>query len=397
MSSVTNEIVVPPAPPKPDAEVHEGAGRAFWRVLTNFDSSKMSYARALRNSCGVAIPLVAGYALGMPRGGLVIASGALNVAYSDGSDPYIERAKRMLSSSFLCAVAVFAGAISGNHYAVAIAVAAVWAFAAGMLVSISPAAGDLGVISLVSLLIYSAQKLTPDQAALSGVLALAGGLFQTFLSLALWPVQRYEPERRALGTFYFELAQLAEQPPQPTLAPPASEPGTQAQVALSGLARDTTVNGVRYRALLAQAERIRLGLLILSRLRTRMNREREGHPCVEILDAFLREAEQVLESIANSLRIAKPVEMSRQHFPVLDGWTRKLRESASLVAPSFLSAMLQDARFQMDALGGQLRAAFELATHATPEGQAAYGKAEARQPWWLRFSGRIATLRANLN
>lgn len=397
MSSASKEIAAPPAPAPPSTEVHEGAGRAFWRVLTNFDKSKISFARALRNASGVAIPLVAGYALGMPRGGLVIASGALNVAYSDGSDPYVERAKRMLSSSFLCAVAVFAGAISGNHYLIAVSVAALWAFNAGMLVSISPAAGDLGVISLVSLLIYSAQRLTPHQAALSGILALAGGLFQTFLSLALWPVQRYEPERRALGTFYFELAQLAELPPQPTLAPPASEPGTQAQVALSGLARDTTVNGVRYRALLAQAERVRLSLLILARLRTRMNREREGHPCVEILDAFLREAGQVLASIADSLRNAKPSESATRHFPVLEELTKKLRESVSTSAPSFLSAMLQDARFQMDAVAGQLRAAFELAAHATPAGQAAYGKAEAQQPWWLRFSGRIATLRANLN
>jgi uncharacterized membrane protein YccC len=397
MSSAANEIVVPPSPPQPAVEIHEGAARAFWRVLTNFDSSKMSVSRALRNSVGVAIPLVAGYALGMPRGGLVIASGALNVAYSDGSDPYIERAKRMLTSSFLCALAVFAGAISGTHYAIAVAVAAVWAFIAGLLVSISPAAGDLGVISLVSLLIYSAQKLAPHQAALSGVLALAGGLFQTFLSLALWPVQRYEPERRALGNFYFELAQIAEKSPQPHTAPPASEPGTQAQTALSGLARDATLEGVRYRALLTQAERLRLGLLILSRLRTRMNRESEGHPAVEILDAFLREAGQVLESVAGSLLNARPAVSARQHFPVLEGLTRNLRQSASTAAPSFLSAMLQDARFQMDALAGQLRAAFDLATHTTPAGQAAFVKEEALQPWWLRFSGRIATLRANLN
>jgi uncharacterized membrane protein YccC len=397
MSSATKEMNAPQPQIQPTAEIHEGAALAFWRVLTNFDSSKMSVSRALRNSFGVVIPLAAGYALGMPRGGLVIASGALNVAYSDGSDPYVERAKRMLASSFLCALAVFAGAVSGTHYAIAVSVAAVWAFVAGMLVSISPAAGDLGVISLVSLLIYSAQKLTPHQAALSGILALAGGLFQTFLSLALWPVQRYEPERRALGTFYFELAQIAEKPPQPAAAPPASEPGTQAQLALSGLARDTTVEGVRYRALLTQAERIRLSLLILSRLRTRMNREGEGHPAVEILDDFLREAGQVLESLSGSLLNAKSAESALPHFPVLEGLTRKLRESASTVAPSFFSAMLQDARFQMDALGGQLRAAFELATHATPAGQAAYGKEEARQPWWLRFNGRIATLRANVD
>src|SRR5271155_4484439 len=84
--------------------------QSFWRVMTKFDSTKMSAYRALRNSAGVALPLIAGYALGMPRGGLVVASTALNVAFSDGSDPYARRAKRMISSSVVCAIGVLAGA-----------------------------------------------------------------------------------------------------------------------------------------------------------------------------------------------------------------------------------------------------------------------------------------------
>src|SRR5881394_95552 len=90
--------------PRPSAApaAHEGAARAFWRVLTRFDSSKLSPYLALRNSVGVVLPLAAGFALNMPRGGVVVASGALNVAYSDGSDPYAQRARRMLSSSVLC-------------------------------------------------------------------------------------------------------------------------------------------------------------------------------------------------------------------------------------------------------------------------------------------------------
>ncbi len=47
---------------------------------------------ALRNTAGVILPLVVGYALGMPRGGLATASGALNVSYSDGNDPYAQSA-----------------------------------------------------------------------------------------------------------------------------------------------------------------------------------------------------------------------------------------------------------------------------------------------------------------
>jgi len=109
--------------------------------------------------------------LHMPRGGLVVASGALNVSYSDGSDPYSERAKRMLASSVICAAAVFAGAISAQHQIFAIVLATAWAFVAGISVAIGGAAPDLGVISLVTLLIYAAQPLTPREAIISSALA----------------------------------------------------------------------------------------------------------------------------------------------------------------------------------------------------------------------------------
>jgi uncharacterized membrane protein YccC len=120
---------------------------------------------------GVVLPLISGFALQMPRAGLVVASGALNVSYSDGSDSYAGRSRRMLASSVICAIAVFAGAISGQHQFVAIVLATAWAFIAGMSYALGGAAPDLGAISLVTLLIYAAQPLTPRQAAASGVLS----------------------------------------------------------------------------------------------------------------------------------------------------------------------------------------------------------------------------------
>jgi hypothetical protein len=147
--------------------VHEGAAASFWRILTRFDSTKLQPYLALRNTAGVVLPIIAGYGLGMPRGGLAVAIGALNVSYSDGSDRYATRAKRMLLSSVWCAAAVFAGAISGGNHPVAVVVASLWAFVGGLVVCISTTAGDLGVISTVSLLVYAAQPLTARQAAIS--------------------------------------------------------------------------------------------------------------------------------------------------------------------------------------------------------------------------------------
>ncbi len=389
-----------PASPPPVLQasaVHEGAALALWRVLTRFDSTKVSLPRALRNSAGVVMPLIAGFALNMPRGGLVVASGALNVAYSDGSDPYAQRAKRMLSSSILCALAVLLGALSGSRNAPAVAVATLWAFVAGMFTVISTTAGDLGVISLVTLLIYAAQSLTPHQAVFSCFLALAGGLLQTGLSIAFWPVRRYEPERRALANLFLELAHAAETPLSATSAPPATVHTTQAQEALSGLARDAAIEAVRYRALLNQAERIRLSLLMLSRLRLRMQRESPSHSAVRILDDYLKEIARILRIIGDSLISSTPAASFKMNLDLIEQLSRRLRGETASLPPSFLSAVAKDARFQMDALNGQLRSALELAANSTSIGHGAFVKQEAQQPWRLRFSGLLAALRANLN
>jgi uncharacterized membrane protein YccC len=385
------------SPASQAAPAHEGAARAFWRVLTRFDSSKLAPYMALRNSIGVLLPLVAGFALNMPRGGVVVASGALNVAYSDRSDPYAQRAKRMLSSSVLCALGVLLGALSGSHNAAAVIMATLWAFSAGMLVAAGTTAADLGVISLVTLMIYAAQPLTSQQAVISSGLALGGGLLQTALSVALWPVRRYEPERRALATFFFELSRAAEQPLSATSAPRATVHSMQAQEALSGLDLATGVEAVRYRALLSQAERIRLTLLILSRLHLRMQRERSKYSGVQILGDYLKKAGQALRAIGDSLTSGMPPEAGKEILAASESYTLLFRQETESLPPSFLAAVAKDARFQMDALNGQLRAALDLAANTTPTGQAEFAKQQEQQPWWLRFSGLLATLRANLN
>ncbi|MGO4882248.1 MAG: hypothetical protein ACLP59_15650 [Bryobacteraceae bacterium] len=151
---------------------------SFWRRVFQLQKEKIAPWIALRNTLGFALPLVAGVALGHIPEALIAAIGALNVSYSDSHDPYVTRARRMLASSAIVGLAVFAGAICGNHHLLAVPIAGAWAFAAGMLVALSTAAADLGSISLVTLLVFAAKPLPPESAALSGLLALGGGLLQ---------------------------------------------------------------------------------------------------------------------------------------------------------------------------------------------------------------------------
>jgi uncharacterized membrane protein YccC len=382
------------------SETRPGAANAFWQILTLFDSTRLSTHRAFRNALGVVLPLIAGFALHMPRGGLVVASGALNVSYSDGSDPYSVRAKRMLASSVICAIAVFVGAVSGKHVVLAVTLAAVWAFIAGMFVAVSGAAPDWGIISLVTLLIYAAQRLSPREAAMSGVLALAGGLLQTALSAALWPVRRYNPERRALEKFYLELANRAYASWNATSSPLASIQSEQAQDALLGLARDGDTESIRYRALLNQAERIRLTLLLLMRLRLRLEREIPDYPGIAILGRYLQAASQTLRQISNSLSAApstEPQEKARQAAETLDQFSTHLREVVAATPPSFIAAVAKDAVFQVDAFSGQLRAALDLSQNNAELQGAADTPSLTPRTWKESVSNVIEVFRNHLD
>lgn len=370
---------------------------ALWQILIHVDRSKINPAQAFRNTVGVVAPLVVGYALGMPRGGLAMASGALNVSYSDGSDPYAKRAKRMLASTVWCSVAVLLGGLTAHSNAVSVAAATSWAFIAGMLVALGTTAADVGVISTVVLVVYAAQPLTPEQAAQAAGLALCGGLLQILLSIALWPVRRYEPERRSLALLYSALARMATHPSEAAGAPPATRELAQTHEALSYLATDTTLPALRYRMLLSQAERIRLSLVTLARLRHRLTRENAFDPGVAALDAYRDNAEHLLDAVARSLSSGREPGLEGDRLVLGIALAQKLRPDPQEAPPTFSSAVLRDVKYQADALGGQLRAVFDIARNATPEGQAAFEKQEAHQPLWLRFTGRIATLRANLN
>jgi uncharacterized membrane protein YccC len=338
-----------------------------------------------------------GQVMGMPRGGLAMASGALNVSYSDGSDPYGQRAKRMLVSTVWCSIAVLLGGLTAHDNIAPVLVAAAWAFIAGMLVALGTTAADVGVISTVVLVVYAAQPLTPRQAAEAAGLALCGGLLQILLSIALWPVRRYEPERRALGALYSELARVATHPSEATSTPLGTREIVQAHDALANLATDMSLAALRYRSLLSQAERVRLSLVTVARLRHRLTREDAFHPAIAALDQFRENAGYLLEAVAQSLFSGKEPGLAADRLALGMALAQKLAVDDAAASQTFSHAVRRDMKFQADALGGQLRAVIELAQNATPQGREAFEKREAAKPLWLRFTGRLATLRANLS
>lgn len=333
--------------------------------------------------------------------GLVASIGALNVAVADGDDPYRQRAQRMLAMSFLGALAITLGGLAGGRPGALIPLLVAAAFLAGMTVALGTAASDIGTVALVFFIVFSGQTMMPQTAAqrplYPAALALAGGLFQTLIALALWPIRRFEPERRALAALYRALARAAGQPSRPTEAPAVSSQINAAQEALSSLMYDRSSQAERYLALLSQAERIRLTLATLARLRARLAREAvSGGPSViAALDRAFRAAAESLDSNAAGLQPGGPDQSKGPEE--LRPLAAAMRAAGAGLVSAEAKAAFCDAQRQLCALWGQLRAAAELAAHTTASGLTAFTRMQEARPWKLRLGGTLATLLANLS
>jgi uncharacterized membrane protein YccC len=374
-------------------------GSSFWLALRRIEKNKINGRwLALRNSLAVALPLGVGIALGNPLGAVAVASGALNVSFSDGSDPYGQRARRMLIWSALGGIAVFIGSLAGRHALAAVLVATLWAFVAGMLICISTRAGDLGLNTLVALIVFEARGVgTLKGAFYTGLLVLAGGLLQTAFALLLWPVRRSAPERRAVGQVYLDFSREVD-PNFDALPSPLSSPTAQAQEALEALNRDHSVATERFWLLFDQADRLRLSIYLIKRLRDELGEgdnqrsEAEGDAAAR-LDSLLALTSRLLAAVGDCLladRVSPSLPSLLEELHILIEQTQEQKKTPAFpLAHNIASAV--------DVLAGQLRLVTQLAQHATPRGEAEFVKRERAQPLKLQVASWLATLRANLD
>src|SRR4051812_22417885 len=93
---------------------------SFRNTVVRFQPEKINLWLSVRNTTGVVVAILTGVFAGGVGPGLTAGMGALNVAFSDADDPYVHRARRMLSASALVCVAVCFGALSGHHSILAV-------------------------------------------------------------------------------------------------------------------------------------------------------------------------------------------------------------------------------------------------------------------------------------
>jgi len=216
----------------------------------------------------VFVPLAVGAATGHLLLGLAASIGALNACFSDRPGPYGLRAGRMVVVSFLGALSALVGGTTGSIQWLTVALVALWGLCGGMLVVSGPAAEQIGVTSIILLVVYGGFGLSPSGALLQAAFIFVGGLFQAVLSVVAWPFRPFGPERNALAAVFRQLAAFARAPSEPTEAPPVTAEITIARTTLTGLGTVHTTAAEALRVLLDEAERIRLEFMALHHLRS---------------------------------------------------------------------------------------------------------------------------------
>ena len=372
---------------------------ALWRSFRRVDKAKINdWWIALRNALAVAIPLAVGIEMGNPLAAVAVAIGGLNVSYSDGRDPYYQRAQRMLLWSFLSAAAVFVGSITGQLRFGSLLTAVAWAFTAGMMLAIGTRAGDLGLNTLVTVIVFEARgSTTPLGALYSGLLVLAGGLLQAALALLFWPLRANKPQLLAIGQAYRDLASEVDPDPDTLTFVAMRVPSTQVQDTLTALGRDHSVEGERFRLLFDQADRLRLSIYLVKRLRDELGEgdsqrsEIEGD-AAEDLDQFLKGTSKLLASVSEVLitrGASADFEALREPLRLLVERAQARKHNTELK----LGGKIADA---LDIVVGQLRMVVYLTTNTTAEGEREFLKGVHSKPWKLQTTNWRATIRANL-
>jgi uncharacterized membrane protein YccC len=347
---------------------------------------------ALRNAFAVVAPLAIGVTSGHARIGLGIAVGALNTMFLDQPGPYRLRMQRMLLTAIAAGLSTFVGAMLGASTLLLAIAALAWGIGGGLLVALGPNAGRAGLTSMILLVITAAEPHAPAEALDAGLLIFAGGLLQTSLAIAAWPLLRYGPERNALASLCRQLATSARAPADHAQAPPVTQALLDVESLLHGTHRARGDVMETFRVLAGIVERIRRELLALADLDTMIDAAQARATLARVREYAAR----ALAALGDALdRGASPLAASA----AMEGFDSALAELERMAAASGerkAQRKLAIAVARANGLGGQLRAALRNADFAGSSGELRAFAAEARLPRPLRDRNALAILRANL-
>ncbi len=344
---------------------------------------------ALRNSLSVVLPLGICILYGQPAIGMALASGALNVVFSDRPGPYRLRLERMLLASLGVAVSAFVGFTMGSNTMLLIPLVALWAFACSMLVCLGPASTQVGTGALVVFVITAARPMALWDALGASGLFFAGGCVTTLFAVMAWPLHRYRPERMAVAEVYRQLSELARVRTTGAAALPVTESLNEVQNLLLGRHHATGRAMEAFYVLVQQAERIRMEILVLLD-----QHSREGCPDIQ---EVLRQAAIVLRGVSVALYRARPPKAAENALKAFDEALRRFDKTCQDNTDPQQWHICQIADARALGLAGQLRAAVRNANYAGSLGEERALLKETKLPRSLQTADPFSLLRANLS
>ena len=173
------------------------------------------------------------------------------------------RSATLLAATLAAGVAALVGGVGGPSGAATVMLMGVWGFAGGLLLSVGTRAAFVGMLSTWALLLAGGLHLHGGAGWHEAWLITAGGLLQTVVAIATWPLQPFAAESHAVADAYRALAAYARAPGTAALQGTAAAFATAAEAVGAGAA----LPGERgtLRALVEQGEWIRLELAALAR------------------------------------------------------------------------------------------------------------------------------------
>ncbi len=255
--------------------------RELAATVTLFDRSALEPGFAVRCTVGVAIPLIAGAALGRPAFGITAAIGAFITGFTSLQGIHRTRLSAIVVAAVGMSATSFVGAVAGHSTPGVIAATAVTAYLCATIGQTGPLAATVGLNSLVAFVLFSSQPLTQPAALVQSGLVAAGGAIQALLLLLAWPFARLDAERSAIARVYRDLATYARAVAdgKPGL-PPITPFATARQVLADPQPFARAAEKARLQRLLEDAEVIR------KRLGAAVSTREPTLPVAERLDAI---------------------------------------------------------------------------------------------------------------
>ncbi len=264
------------------------------------DRSQITMVQAIRGTIGFMVPLALGVATRHVAEGVSMAGGAATLGAVGLTFTYRARTRTLLLACFGIALSAFIGSLIGRIDWLAILVLGLWGFGAGLLASTGQSGLAIGIQSTVAMIILTHFALDPLHAALQALLMLAGALFQTLLASIPWPRQSATAERVALAAVYQKLATYASNLTKDTSKVEVGNSLLQAYTTIA----DTNIRSSQGKVLVAlfeEAERIRLLMLVITRLLRNLLKDKTKEQYTTYIERLLEASAAALEQISDDL------------------------------------------------------------------------------------------------